>query len=380
MSKKEKYHFGFWWPPAKKQKIENLTDYAEVYGYPPWADPGNVDEHLLLGETRPRKSGLSPVDFKPSHTEEELRRLLALEGYQRKTLEGFTIKELTTLETFAPTCENVQYQSGPPYSIRVNPIHSVFARERWMAALPRHLAPFTLGLGRPGYWDVDMESNAAITKSGYWDTLRFGKYDKIQPADLPLGFAAADLYRCQGRAAHETNSEEAIKSHQALWRSMAHKVNFRLKSSFVEPDTGLVSNKIVYACTEGPAGLSVWLSYELLEPLMNPNLCIGDRLIQQSQIAITLLHELAHVAWHTIGQAVGHPGPEPYFEDQSLSELGWAMEEVITKLTSSKQKFNHSWAQSLLPTPGLKTRPEDWFENEFWPIPIEYVEKISDPH
>jgi hypothetical protein len=34
------------------------------------------------------------------------------------------------------------------------PIYPVIAKNKWQAALPRHLAKFPLGLGREGFWHV----------------------------------------------------------------------------------------------------------------------------------------------------------------------------------------------------------------------------------
>jgi hypothetical protein len=68
------------------------------------------------------------------------------------TLLGFTADQLRILETLAIT-----HEASPSDNITLDclPIHPIFDKQRWMVPLPRHLAQYPLGLGRPGYWNVE---------------------------------------------------------------------------------------------------------------------------------------------------------------------------------------------------------------------------------
>lgn len=136
------------------------TALAEKYGHP------LGQQHGILHGYAPMKSGLTPLDMGPFQTFEEMHFYRAMDYYQRERfrgqqmfwlqcqsirlmIEGFTAGELQSVEALAPLITD-----GVNMIPDDIPIHPMFNRQRWGYNLPRHLARYPLGNGRPGYWEV----------------------------------------------------------------------------------------------------------------------------------------------------------------------------------------------------------------------------------
>lgn len=129
-------------PPSKRLK----TALAEKYGHP--VGP----HHKVIQGILPLKSGLTPLNPGPFLTFAELQLFKDLHTYQRLRFHGFTTAELQSIEALAPLItESVDLI--PDY-----PIHPLLKRHKWASGAGQfaHLARYSLGNGRPGYWEVSV--------------------------------------------------------------------------------------------------------------------------------------------------------------------------------------------------------------------------------
>jgi hypothetical protein len=77
----------------------------------------------------------------------------------------------------------------------------------------------------------------------------------------------------------------------------------------------------------------IHLAYEKLAPLISEETSLEDKLMTQFDVAVSLVHELAHAMWHRLvhsGRRVTIRLTEAYFEDESVAELGWSLINAVS--------------------------------------------------
>ncbi|CZR54311.1 uncharacterized protein PAC_04195 [Phialocephala subalpina] len=361
-------------PPPKRRK---LTALAEKYGQPPLTPLFGTD----------------PIE--------------SAEQVQRARFDGFTTADLHAIEAFAPTST----EDGlllPPNS----PIHPLFAFDRWDFPSPNHVAKYPLNDDRPGIWEnplvwevlepVLQLASFIISHGhvwGWWHSLLFGAVNFVDMAELlPIFQSGNEQYtraRCPDPSLHAT--DEAKTALQKKFRSSATAIQWAFQSAVHDN----------------------YSAFEMFEPLMSTNLNPAERALEIFRAANTVLHETGHAMWDIWTTNALQLLPEPFFEDERTSELGFSAEnsmfggvteQLISLLDASLGKERlpaatilaevHGrvvWERHLLILhdrsswdtichseytegfPVLQPVYNDYCTKEEWPIPVIWFFKIHNP-
>ncbi|PMD31642.1 hypothetical protein L207DRAFT_591589 [Hyaloscypha variabilis F] len=364
--------------------LPEFTAFAAVYTHP------YGEEHRPLAGFVPYKSGLTPIRF--------------------------TIAELDILETLANT-----NNSTDDVILNDTPIHPAFAKSRWMLPLPKNFAEYPLGLDREGYWSIKNDivwdalqpalrmASQTLQNAQSWPWFEAfidpRCYEKIPDSELPPEFKNRYYERFKLRPPHIT-AQDQTRMRQKI-NFLSTKIQFNLASGLSEGKKGnfVVDEGVTHPATAWQSTIC-FLSCHLLEPLLQPTnqkITPAERILCHFQIAITILHEFTHALWDNL-HSLEHPFvrkfTEPYFEDETMAELGFSMEVGVYGGTNNRFKASRGGKQPGLPPGGIfSSNPfcwrmrnsgataqpnfnkysSKWSEDIYFPIPISYFVNLFHP-
>ena len=212
-------------------------------------------------------------------------------------INGFTRAELHSLDALeSPQAResNLQY------------IHPLYARNNWETSLPRHLTFYPLGGGREGYWKADNDVLWEILKpcialasqflqnihcSHYCSALVNSDWEfhPASPEDLLL-----QRFRRRVGAQYFQGDREVL---QDTLQQFEETLVFKISSAYCDPDDGMPTKGPQEAATilrDGTA--TICTPFERLAPLLE-NLSTSERIAEQFNVAIGLVHETAVSSW-----------------------------------------------------------------------------------
>ncbi|KAL2061555.1 hypothetical protein VTL71DRAFT_6932 [Oculimacula yallundae] len=411
--------------------MATLTALARIYSHPA-GKRGNLDHKILKTKTS-LKSGLTP-SFPGKGAADKNKEHKRLEDYQRIRFFGFTAAELQASESLAPYHAPTDRKLlNDPTSIKsLGPINPVLAKSQWQEQIPKHQALFPLGNGRSGFWHVNtpivweaLEPAIRLatmfiiggTAWSWWDTILAGEYTQIPVSEYPKEYdheAKGMRYRISPRASIEVYRDR--RNLDQVFIDLAKEVIFHLSSGEIHPSTG---TKRGYHATgetlfQDSDKTIVYFSFESLEPLLNNQITAAERMACHFRNATILLHELAHALWGTHlwksrKVPAGRPGEpipkEPYIGTEYFAELrGFSMEMHIFGGMTAGHEFNTPTSAKTkgLPTAGFfqtsittydvkncivlaeypiltHGKSDDWENQMFFPVPLEYYYRINNP-
>lgn len=328
------------WPPS-----EPLTKYAEIYGHPPIGQLQNpLFSHAALKGIVPLKSGYTPLEKSKFQTQE----YDGLSAYQRGRFLGFTAAELDVMEALAMT--NVK---GPSTEFPEVELHPCLRRPLWGKPLPKHFAIFPMRNGMAGNWEASnpvvwdailpslyLASRflSSVETLSWWDAILFGEYkdipdDAVEFDKEPKGVNDKYLqfFRLDPPTSDEPNRRQKL---QDKFSEISQKIEWHIISCYIDPDTGLAGEHSfgVTAKQNAEQDIRVHLGFELIEPLLNPDISHADRMVCRFKLTCTIIHELAHAVWMSLRESHNihvECEIEPYFEDEVIGELGFSMENAV---------------------------------------------------
>lgn len=143
-------------------------------------------------------------------------------------------------------------------------------------------------------------SNLAFADGSRWDALISAPLVKI-PTSQATQAAGEERWRFSSRPVDVSEQPAEKQKVQHAFMELCHHIWFRIKSSHVEVDqsrpTGSGGHRAwantTYDSNAKSEGVTIHLAWELLEPLLNPDLNPAGRLLTNIHAAATLLHEIA---------------------------------------------------------------------------------------
>ncbi|TGO62429.1 hypothetical protein BELL_1118g00020 [Botrytis elliptica] len=366
------------------------------------------------GRPNDRHSGLTPIvphitrDGVGTVNASTLRR----EQQQRNAFYNFTAKQLLDLDA------NITSTRSLKASDLNIPLLPCFVRDRWKT----NGEPHALGQLGPGKWfakndvvwellqpTLQLASMLLINiQNDLYDTLLCGTRIPIDPERIPENLpehATPEFVN----ALFSTEPRGLTPDDPALQKSK--KMLLHALSSFVFFKFIDVSETISFnGCTkcglqripDGPPLLHchIILNHTNLEPLLRPDITASEKLAYQWRVAVTLTHECFHAMFNISDfiRAKKHKtlstwnlGSEPYYENHSIQECGFLMEQVaLGGVTRGERNPKGSlyptialfwtewptvyWASYtsnfMLKTPALNPR------YNFYPIPVTHFEDV----
>ncbi|CAG8974681.1 hypothetical protein HYALB_00006416 [Hymenoscyphus albidus] len=383
-------------------------------------------------------SQLTPVlsygSYQPGELTQEMRNAQAtnesIENAQRKLLHGFTTRELTELDAITTR----DLRGGD----LANVLHPLFRRERW------EYQPDPLGtMERKDYYtfyDIPekpdgLEGNWAVSNEAVWEVmgpslriatyllasmhmmpfikiLFFGSLSDVDESRRPTGYKGKLV---QVTRANDNNLDmNDLSAHTTIrFDEMVDKfdITFGFQDKNENPYDRTKSDVFMWGLTGmtggGPSGeplkIRIFLSWSMVLPLFREDLHDSERMGLQWYIANVLCHELLHAMWYTEdlekhGRQRLYDVPEPYVEEDPVTELGFAFETSTFGGTSYPFReyadtYELSglttplgfWLQTEWPTPNhgrmsnepiLTKPPMKW--SEIWrPIPVTFYEDVQ---
>ncbi|KAF7890210.1 hypothetical protein EAF00_008525 [Botryotinia globosa] len=366
------------------------------------------------GQPNDRHSGLTPIV--PHITTGGVGKLdagtLRREQQQKNAFYNFTAKQLLDLDA------NITSTRSLKESDLNIPLLPCFKRDRWKA----NGQPYALGQLGPGKWfaqndvvwellqpTLQLASMLLINiQSDLYDTLLCGKRIPIDPERIPENLAERATPQFV-KTLFSTKPRGLVADDPALQKSK--KMLLHAMSSFVFLKFKDVTETFSFnGCTK--CGLQkipdsipilhchIILNHSNLEPLLRPNITASEKLAYQWRVAVTLTHECFH-AMFNIGEflrakrdkilSTWNLGSEPYYENHSIQECGFLMEQValggVTRgernptgsLYPTTALFWTEWptvywanytSSFMLKTPALNPR------YNFYPIPVTHFEDV----
>ncbi|CZT51943.1 uncharacterized protein RSE6_13170 [Rhynchosporium secalis] len=331
------------------------TSYALKYGTFPGGPPGSG------------KSGLTPIGpafYNAQSTTQAIRD--ESEKYQRKVLMGYTSQDLQELDCLT----NRQLK---PIDL-TNQIWPIFQQNKWVPEnnpvydlRESTLGPDQYGNARLGTiaWDANepkiwkhlepclrlsCQILSRLESLPWFDALLAGTL-QATPDDR---FSFEDLIRMDKverlryKQFQPRTQDERLKgpSSADVLRTLISDVLVpRLKLGFVYKETNSLlggppvnPNNASYplgstaSCKGGD--IYIFLSCQSFIPLIREDLSSNERLLQTSQIAVTIVHEFVHAIWYAIdnyqnGTFIAHEYPEPYYQQEQKNELGHSLEQAL---------------------------------------------------
>lgn len=171
----------------------------------------------------------------------------------------------------------------------------------WKALEPcLRLASLFLANSHTSRWYVLLGPHEqALKTNGFdrWDTLLFGRYEEVMDG-IPNEFKG-QLLRLKPNLDRATlDYDQHQKQFQELLKH--YQIEYHLISGWTNASTGLPNNprrgSWKHATTKEPLSpmsnrIEVYISYELLEPLLRSDLTAAERKIDTFRFMVTLLHE-----------------------------------------------------------------------------------------
>lgn len=231
-------------------------------------------------------------------------------------------------------------------------------RERWSKQLPRHLAQFPLGNGREGHWTVSScKSGRSFTYFLRLKMRMFGKlwslgsnwhvklfqilnsghgrflfphsvckeanlyrwagfldpkcYEKIDDSDLEIDDQGEHYERFKAPPPYNVDDPTLTQQMKDKIDKLSQKWQWHLWCGYTEPTSGYArDDDYTYGETSLPEqwrpNMNIWISFEILEPLLAPGTGVGDKLTSHHLLATAIVHEIC----------VRHP---PAFGDTKLT-------------------------------------------------------------
>ncbi|TVY91478.1 hypothetical protein LAWI1_G004476 [Lachnellula willkommii] len=320
-------------------------------------------------------SGLTPLYslFPTSVDRLSLRERLVeqqnkyFEGFQKIQLYGFTTRELVNLDAVSS-----RYLKSPDLS---NDIHILMAQRRWETKIDvssGRTGFYPIGNGYPGDWVASnpivwtamlpcLRLASRMIMNFHMLTLQFDALlkgdthpvagNRLPPSPLQ-NMSSAPVFIPPKTTLHTRNGQsytfaETEKERDEIFKymisaKMCLRWGFRIPTE--DPLNGQadpVRDRVhgqTYWDSAGPRpALKIYINVTNVEPLLNQNLTDSERLNGQFFIAVTILHEIMasgrHATWmarcdqdfnlHT--NVTGNP----YFEDETLAEVGFSMENNV---------------------------------------------------
>ncbi|KAE8452935.1 hypothetical protein EG329_012122 [Mollisiaceae sp. DMI_Dod_QoI] len=391
-------------PPAR-----GLTAIAAIYGHPLHGRHPNVMlhryDHDVLENGGPLKSGLTPLHPDSYRTVDEAKYYHIATGYQRDRLRMFTATELETLEAWAPV------RVGDEYKFLSDvPLHPLVEKKRWDSPLPLHQALCPLRNGRDGYWTTsnDIVWNAMLPSlrlaSQYlsqsqtlqwWYALLFGDYDDVDPNDVDWGSHVPEnrqiFYHWHPQLSRLTPTDIDAEV-QKKFKQLSEDIELHVCSGMITHDSGIFADYCdgitIYPTSQQKT--QVYIHSELIEPLLNQNITIADRMMAIHVLSATIIHELSHAIWQCITEEhIRHL--EPHFENEVWCELGFSMQNSVwgavhdafisptvvnAKGVPHAGFFEVPWNSRVCATlaidnPPMKAKPIDWDEHILYPVKLD---------
>ncbi|KAI9736493.1 MAG: hypothetical protein M1818_006003 [Claussenomyces sp. TS43310] len=386
--------------PLSRPVKRSLTPLARKFGAPHKTKIARV---LKDYNHKVKKSGHTPLtpwkigDTLPSEQRLSLRG--NIKKYQQSLQRGFDGAELLASESLA------HYQEVRVPNL-TNPIHPIFARERWQTreTLPKYQACEDIGDGSLGQWHAGnpvvwdmlkpclqlaslMISNSHCWR--WWDALMWADRETVDMADN----TRAQMFCFRRRPdkdfvlERERTHMKFIELSQAL-KFRIYNGNAGVESLRPKGSTGPEAVTYYDFREDGPR---ICLSYLLLSPLARKDLTVAETLLTRWTVAETLIHECAHAmgqykrhghAWQVTDMS------EAYFEDEVLDELGYSATYAMTngflvpivplptRGVPTFGYFTRAWPDaSDYSSSGLARGPLQEFA-DLYPVPIKWFEQV----
>ncbi|EKD18320.1 hypothetical protein MBM_03313 [Drepanopeziza brunnea f. sp. 'multigermtubi' MB_m1] len=309
------------------------------------------------------RSGLTPIASKfpsigfSSPLPPEAADNARYEEYQRRLLHGFTTRELSSMDVI--TTRPLKR------STLLNGIHPIFAKSRWeKTPSPEHERLNLYALpdwpGLSGDWIADNEIVwkaiypslqiatrvlASVHLLAWFAALlapgktkipieRIHRGDFFDPAFVELD----NMWSFTPKVPFD----EALQSltRQRLDRILENlmgsgELTFGFKHQSIDPWNNIPAwefSQIGVTQLFNSRTVSIFLGYNLAEPLLRNDLSDAERMGCEWNFASVLLHEICHAVWY--GYCLEYPGQlleknEPYFKNEPLAELGYVMEREV---------------------------------------------------
>ncbi|KAK6596550.1 hypothetical protein H4I96_09202 [Botrytis cinerea] len=317
------------------------------------------DSHTVLkkkygpvpGKPNDIHSGLTPIV--PHLTQYGIGKLdastLRREQQQKNAFYNFTAKQLLDLDA------NITSTRSLKESDLNVPILPCFARNRWKT----NGKPFPLGELGPGKWfaknDVVWEliqptlqlASMILTniQADLYDTLLYGKRIPIDPKRIPdnLPKRATPEFIKQLFSTQSRGLAPGDPVLQKSKRNLLHGLSQFTWLKFRDADETIAFNGCTkFGLENVPDGRSllvchIILSQGNLEPLLRPGITDSEKLAYQWRVAVTLTHECFHAMFNIADYirskknetlSTWRGGSEPYYEDHSIQECGFLMEQT----------------------------------------------------
>ncbi|KUJ16032.1 uncharacterized protein LY89DRAFT_783262, partial [Mollisia scopiformis] len=343
-------------------KNQRLTDLAEKYSHPSTNNypAKDITSSPLAGTF---KSGFTPTSpfFSGVAGPYKKRRIF---NHQKRRFYGFSAVELQELGVLAGVGDDPYDETyvdvmtgniiGRTYRRDLdNPIHPLYARQNWEKESDIGLdnGPIPVRGEDTGYWLVSNDNIWAVLEPclqlvsllldnanwfPWFDAILHGEIREVDPTRVPSAHVTKELYSIHMRPPAERNEPLQIQKTKDKLKAAAGTLMFRLSSGYCNPYTGAAQNHTVsYGMTrknfmKRQPSFTVDIATELLQPLLTGELNYDERMLAQFQVATTILHETGHALWeHRYYDVTYDVYKEPYFEDETLPEMGWSLENHI---------------------------------------------------
>ncbi|KAF7945083.1 hypothetical protein EAE96_009863 [Botrytis aclada] len=366
------------------------------------------------GKPNDRHSGLTPIV--PHITRGGAGKVdastLRREQQQRNAFYNFTAKQLLDLDANITSTRSLRESD-----LNV-PLLPCFRRERWKTSGQ----PYALGKLGPGKWfakndvvwdilqpTLQLASILLINiQSDLYDTLLCGKRIPLDseriPDNLPERATPQFLKSLYSTKPRELSPDDPAvqKSKRLLLHGLSKFAFLKFKDA---SETFSFNGCTKCGLQKIPDDLPILhchivLNHTNLEPLLRSNITASEKLAYQWRVAVTLTHECFHAMFNISDFLLAKQnktllnwnlGSEPYYEDHSIQECGFLMEQVaLGGVTRGERNPKGSlyptialfwtewptiyWASYLtnfvLKTPTLSPR------YNFYPIPVTHFEDV----
>ncbi|KAJ8061903.1 hypothetical protein OCU04_009692 [Sclerotinia nivalis] len=371
------------------------------------------------GRPNDRHSGLSPIlpFISAGGVARADRNTLRREQKQRSSYYNFTAKELLDLDANITSTRSLK-----PSDLNV-PIQPCFKRSHWRKVRRNH-EPHSLGTLGSGRWTASndvvweiMQPTLQLAsllleniQSDFFDSLLHGPRSPIDPNRFPdnppewVPLSSLHLLRSFRSRGLDPQDPALEKSRKDLLLELSRITTFKFKEA---SDTLSYNGRTNTTIEEDANGnrflrIQIILNHRNYEPLLRPNATASERLGYQWRTAITITHECAHAMANiaeyyqrtqdnSLATWVSNSTPEVYFENHSIQECGFLMEQFgLGGVTRGEKNprgslfptiafFWTEWPSGywvnyvsnvILKTPILSTR------YHFYPIPVKHFEDV----
>ncbi|KUJ22649.1 uncharacterized protein LY89DRAFT_306821 [Mollisia scopiformis] len=335
---------------ASMRSLTNLpTPFAKKYGVDPQLSPL-------------KKSGFTPT-LPPSIIPKNAGLFLdpRTERYQRKILKGFTARELDDLGAYP--------DPNAKESTLNNLIDGILKVENWQSPTPTAPGFPIVASGEaylvgpnPGTWHAEnpvvwqiLEPVLKLTSrflsnintNILIDAFLFGRFRELPPNKWVRDFPGApDCYSFHTRKPEDRNPDAAKTALQVAFPKLLVQQKIQLTLEFLHPDSKIRPNVEAlgssHAVTWGDKAefgfgrqyIYIGLNIDKYQPLLRNDLSISEKLAEQYQCSVTLLHEILHAinfafSFSYLREHDHYTDYEPFFEEHIFSELGFALETSI---------------------------------------------------